>query len=127
MTEPTREPCRACGRATFTETLAATGGYCRKCRPAQPEPKPRTAEHSGATPIYSGSQPAPGTVFVFMPSLLHMLQLREQEKGAPLTESEVTAIRDGSIGIIMSGEHAGALSERRGYPDINPEHCWHEW
>ena len=64
---------------------------------------------------------------VFMPPLVIMLRQHEQQKGAPLTEAEVLAIRDQSVVMMMRESIARQMAERRGYNDVNPERCWVEW
>ena len=62
-----------------------------------------------------------------VPSLVATLLNREAEKGAPLTEEEVIAIRDAVPSIAMTRDQAAKVDERRGYRDIRPENCWIEW
>jgi hypothetical protein len=52
---------------------------------------------------------------------------RETEKGSPLTEEEVLAIRDGCEAIAMPRDVVAKVAEERGYEDIDPENCWEEW
>ena len=68
----------------------------------------------------------PQLIPVFIPALAVLLAQFEREKGAPLTEEEVIGIRDNGACIMMTLEHAQALSEKRGY-DINPHNVWAEW
>jgi hypothetical protein len=64
---------------------------------------------------------------VIMSPLVTLLPIREREKGAPLTESEVLGIRDRAGSIALPTSVALALQEKRGYPDILPENCWNQW
>ncbi|MFY9589182.1 hypothetical protein [Rickettsia endosymbiont of Halotydeus destructor] len=64
---------------------------------------------------------------VFMPPLLQLLILSENNKGSLLTQEEVLNIRDNAIDITVSKERAKKLEIARGYKDINPERCWDEW
>lgn len=64
---------------------------------------------------------------LFMPSLLELLILSENNKGVPLTEEEVLNICSNAIGIFVSKDRAVKFQESRGYIDINPENCWVEW
>ena len=64
---------------------------------------------------------------VFMPSLVSVLVRAEQEKGAPLTRTEVLSIRDAAVCVMVPMLGVPALEETRGYPDIDPENCWAEW
>ena len=62
-----------------------------------------------------------------MPPLVSILLRHERDKGAPLTEAEVIAIRDTSIAIMLRESVAIELARNRGYEDIDPEQCWSEW
>lgn len=64
---------------------------------------------------------------VFVPALVALLLSAEEEKGEPLTEEEVIAIRDEAACVMMPAAEAAALEESRGYPDIAPEDCWEQW
>lgn len=66
-------------------------------------------------------------IVLFIPSLISLLVSKAEEKGSPLTEEEVLAIRDNATAIITDAEGVLAVAERRGYQDIDPEHCWEEW
>lgn len=43
------------------------------------------------------------------------------------SEEDVLAIRDNATAIVTDAEGVLAVAERRGYQDIDPEHCWEEW
>jgi hypothetical protein len=64
---------------------------------------------------------------VFIPALVQLLAIREQAKGAPLTESEVLEIRGEGVCIMLRHSMAMKMDEARGYPDINPTNVWQEW
>ena len=64
---------------------------------------------------------------VFIPSLSAVLLSAEDKKGSPLTYDEVIQIRDKSACIMMKLDDARKLDESRGYRDIDPENCWHDW
>lgn len=64
---------------------------------------------------------------MFMPPLVSILAHHEREKGAPLTEGEVLAIRGKSVVMMMRQSAAEQMAEKRGYRDINPQNCWQEW
>ena len=64
---------------------------------------------------------------LFIPSLISLLVSKAEEKGSPLTEEEVLAIRDNATAIVTDAEGVLAVAERRGYQDIDPEYCWEEW
>ena len=64
---------------------------------------------------------------VYIPALLPLLLNKENEKGSPLTEEEVSHIRDGATCIEVARDIAFTMAECRGYVDINPEKCWDEW
>jgi hypothetical protein len=66
-------------------------------------------------------------IVLFIPSLISLLVSKAEEKGSPLTEEEVLDIRDNATAIVTDAEGVLALAERRGYQDIDPEHCWEEW
>ena len=62
-----------------------------------------------------------------MPALVQILLFREQEKGAPLTEQEVLAIRDAAPCIALPRDEAAAIAKHRGYDDIDLENLWEDW
>src|SRR4051794_29064975 len=64
---------------------------------------------------------------VFVPALGHLLIRAEDEKGEPLTEEEVRHVRDNAPCIMMPIDDARRLDQKRGYHDIDPENCWHDW
>jgi len=66
-------------------------------------------------------------IVLFIPSLISLLVSKAEEKGSPLTEEEVLAIRDNATAIVTDAEGVLAVAQRRGYQDIDPEHCWEEW
>lgn len=66
-------------------------------------------------------------VIVPIPALVTLLVALRKQKGVELTEQEVLALRDGAACIAMRAEHARALAEKRGYPDIDPENAWEAW
>jgi hypothetical protein len=66
-------------------------------------------------------------VLVAIPPLVALLVHHEQEKGEPLTEAEVLAIRDKAVCMAMPTEVARKLAESRGYDDLDPENIWVEW
>jgi len=66
-------------------------------------------------------------IVLFIPSLISLLVSKAEEKGSPLTEEEVLAIRDNATAIVTDAEGILAVTERRGYKDIDPENCWNEW
>jgi hypothetical protein len=69
----------------------------------------------------------PQVIPVFIPALVVLLHHAERQKGSPLTESEVLAIRDSGVCMMMAVERAIALDEKRGYNDIDPERVWEQW
>ena len=64
---------------------------------------------------------------VFMPALVVLLVHAEDKKGTPLTKDEVHAIRDSGACIMMESGVARKMDDNRGYRDIDPENCWHDW
>lgn len=71
--------------------------------------------------------PSDNLVPVFMPALVAMLVHEEDKKGAPLTLEEVLAFRDNAACIMMEADDARTMDDSRGYRDIDPENCWHDW
>jgi hypothetical protein len=69
----------------------------------------------------------PKLIPVFMPALILLLHHAERLKGELLTESEVLAIRDQGVCIMLRVEHAIALDEKRGYNDLDPDLVWEQW
>ena len=66
-------------------------------------------------------------VIYCIPSLVSVLHEREREKGSPLTEEEVLAIRNGAVAVKVPEAVAKALDLERGYKDIDPVDCWEQW
>ena len=66
-------------------------------------------------------------LIVPVPALVAVLLAAEREKGAPLTEEEVLTMRDNAASIAMDRSAYEAISERRGYDDIDPENAWADW
>jgi hypothetical protein len=64
---------------------------------------------------------------VFNPSLAALLLAAETDKGSPLTEEEVFAIRNSATLMMVPAEIVHELDEKRGYKDIDPDNCWKEW
>jgi hypothetical protein len=64
---------------------------------------------------------------VFMPALVLLLLHAEKLKGEPLTEDEVLRIRDNAICVMTRVDVARKQDESRGYRDLDPENCWHDW
>jgi uncharacterized protein YegJ (DUF2314 family) len=64
---------------------------------------------------------------VFMPALVVLLVHAEDKKGNPLTKEEVRAVRDLGACIMMKACDARKIDDSRGYRDIDPENCWHDW
>jgi hypothetical protein len=66
-------------------------------------------------------------VSVFIPPLVYMLAQHERQKGSPLTEDEVLAIRGKSAVMMMRQSMSKQMAQKRGYSDIDPKNCWQEW
>ena len=62
-----------------------------------------------------------------VPALVAVLVHLEQEKGSALTESEVLAARDRAACIAMPRSAYQAVTDARGYADIDPERVWEDW
>jgi len=68
-----------------------------------------------------------GHAIVFVPALMSVLAVAEQDRGAPLTESDVLAIRDAAGAIAVPAAKAADLDKGRGYADLHADRCWQEW
>jgi hypothetical protein len=66
-------------------------------------------------------------VLMPMPALVAVLLAREKEKGAPLTEEEVTSIRDNAASTATPLDVKLKVEAERGYLDINPKKAWLNW
>ena len=66
-------------------------------------------------------------IIVPVPSLVATLLRAEKDKGSPLTEPEVLAIRDGCPSVVLSKQVAAEVVARRGYDDIDPDNVWEAW
>lgn len=64
---------------------------------------------------------------VFVPSLVTILLHQEKEKRSPLTEEEVLKIRDHATVIMLPLNVKVSFDQKRGYKDLNPNHCFEEW
>lgn len=69
----------------------------------------------------------PTLVLTFVPTLINLLTLFEQQKGSELTEEEVLEIRDKAVCMTISSDMLEKLEKSRGYKDLDPKHCWEEW
>ena len=78
----------------------------------------------GVTHCMSNSE---DLVITCVPSLVAVLLKREREKGSPLTDQEVLAVRDGCTAVALPRSQVAKLAESRGYDDIDPHHCWEQW
>ena len=72
------------------------------------------------------SPPEP-LIAVFIPPLLDLLRQAERAKGSPLTKDEVLSMRGKGVCMMMRQSHAQKMSQARGYPDLDPAHCWDQW
>lgn len=66
-------------------------------------------------------------VIVFIPALSPLLLEAENLKGSALTNDEVVRIRDNAVCVAVPRDVARAITESRGYADLDPENCWHQW
>jgi hypothetical protein len=66
-------------------------------------------------------------IIVPVPSLVATLLGAETDKGAPLTELEVLAIRDGAPSVALSEKLAAEVIAKRGYDDIDADNVWQAW
>jgi hypothetical protein len=62
-----------------------------------------------------------------IPALVTILLRKEKEKGAPLSEEEVLAIRDNAACIALPISEQAALEESRGYRDLDTDNVWQDW
>lgn len=62
-----------------------------------------------------------------MPSLVATFLNREEALGRPLTEAEVTEIRDSCPSVTVPIDVVDKIDAERGYKDIDPEQCWEQW
>ena len=71
------------------------------------------------------------TVVVFLNPLAMLLAGRERQKGSPLTEAEVLAVRDEAACMQMPLSQAekfyATLDAQMAIPRLNPERIWDEW
>jgi hypothetical protein len=79
----------------------------------------------------SSGAPAGGQVKVFLNPLYMLLAGAEKQKGRPLTQDEVLAVRDSAVHIMMPPEQAKKFyesldSQVRVYR-MNPDRVWEEW
>ena len=64
---------------------------------------------------------------VFIPALVAVLLRAEKDKELPLSEVEVTEIRDNATCKKVKLSEAIKINEDRGYEDIVAEEAWEEW
>ena len=64
---------------------------------------------------------------IFMPALATMLTHAEEQKGEPLSYDEVMQVRDKANCIMVKRQDALRMQESRGYRDVDPGNCWHDW
>lgn len=63
----------------------------------------------------------------FVPPLANVLAAAAAKKGSPLTEIEVTAIRDSAPCMMIARAVYEKLQESREFRDVNPANCWADW
>jgi hypothetical protein len=99
-------------------------GRCSFLAPVD-EPAPEFAEWLQALHV-----PHP-KVRVLVQPLFVLLTAREKEKGAPLTQEEVVAVRNSASCKVMSPLQAerfnAALHGKLNVPFIDPLYCWEQW
>ena len=66
-------------------------------------------------------------VIVAIPPLVTLLLAQEKQKGSPLGEQEVLAIRDKAVCMRVRESVAAQMAETRGYDDITLENAWDDW
>jgi hypothetical protein len=75
----------------------------------------------------SGRTLPDGLAFLFMPSLAALLTRAEELKGSPLTEEQVTRVRDAAIAVVTPADVAALTVEQRGYPEVDHAAPWESW
>ena len=65
-------------------------------------------------------------VIIAIPPLVALLLALEKQKGAPLNEEEVIAVRDKAACMTVRESVAVLMAEKRGYDDISLENAWEE-
>jgi hypothetical protein len=71
--------------------------------------------------------PAEPLIPVPIPALGILLLNLEKQKGSPLSEPEVLAIRDKAVCVVLPLSVKRAMDEKRGYRDVDLENVWQEW
>ena len=61
------------------------------------------------------------------PHRRHTCRAEEHKKGEPLAKDEVLSLRDRATCIMMEADDARKMDDSRGYRDVDPENCWHDW
>lgn len=91
--------------------------------------KPLPLKHEQTGPYAElASRPNPrGFVIAFIPALGAWLQRAEKQKGAELSPSEVTRIRDQAPAAALRPDQLEALREERGYDDVAPLRVYESW
>jgi hypothetical protein len=68
-----------------------------------------------------------GLTLLFMPSLAALLERAEQLKGAPLSEDQVSRVRDAAQAVVTQADVAAAVVAQRGYAEVDPARAWESW
>ena len=66
-------------------------------------------------------------VLAYVPPLLFRLHRAERDKGAPLTQAEVLALRDRAVCTTLPRSEALAQAQARGYADLAADEVWPQW
>jgi hypothetical protein len=66
-------------------------------------------------------------VIVAIPPLVTLLLAQEKQKGSPLDEQEVLAIRGKAVCMRVRESVAAQMAKARGYDDITLENTWDDW
>nr|WP_309301045.1 hypothetical protein [Providencia alcalifaciens] len=64
---------------------------------------------------------------VFIPSLVALLESKENEAGYELTQSEVESIRDNATTVELPSDIVDDMDKSRGYQDLNASNVWNDW
>lgn len=112
------------GRASAKESSTPT----RRAAAASPGKK-RPGKRAGKKPKRKGEAVAGlgARKIAFVPALVALLLAAEKRKGAPLSDREILAIRDNATAAIVTRDVEAALTQERGYPDIDPEDVLAQW
>jgi hypothetical protein len=85
------------------------------------------SDSSGSTAASFAQERDDEMVVVPIPALLTLLVDKEVEKGSPLTQREVEALRSKARRMTLPRSVARKLQAQRGYRDLDLNRCWEDW